>query len=261
MKYVKTFESFTSAYESANKIEIVRKKLEGKAGKKTIMSIYNFYIEKGYKDIKDPKKLLSKIEYFDQKIRDDKIFYLAQDIGISPVLVDQTNAKLVEPYIGKVKPGTDEFSKVWLVVQHADHNVQLQKKFLEIYGDEMKKTDSSKLAFMSDRIAANEGKPQKGISQGMEITLGSKTGWLPYQNADIDFEPKEIKAKDAASGKEVALLKWKEGETTKVNDAVKATVGEKGIKQAKDSGIEVNLKNYIVYQMDSAYLGPYMIKR
>lgn len=259
MKHIKLFESWLSENEDQQK-EKIRKKVEGKPGARTIMSMYKFYMEGGHKDIKDPKELLAKIEYYDQKIREDKIWDLAQSAGISPRTVDKMNLEMVKPFIGKVKPGTDEFSHVWIVVQHADHDLSTQKKFIEIYGEDMKKTNANDLLFLKDRISANEDKPQEGLSQGMKVTYNGKTGWLPYQNANLKYEPEEITAKNEL-GKEVKLLKWKDGETSKVNDMIKAVIGEKGVEVAKNAGLEINLKNYVIHHHNTEYVGPYVIKK
>jgi len=256
MKYVKTFENFI--YENEDKLDKIRKKLKGKEGERTVISMYNFYIDKGYAEIKDPKKLLSKLEYYDQTIRKDNIFTMSKSVGLDPRIVDKINSELVKPFVAKVKPGTDEFSSVWIIIQHADHDVALQKKFIEIHGDSIK--GDEKLAFLKDRVSTNEGKPQQGISQGMPVTIGGKTGWVPYQIANIEFEKEEIKARQEDTNKDIILLKWKEGETSKVTAAVKATIGEKGVKQAEEMGLEINLKNYVIHRMKTEYLGPYMIK-
>jgi hypothetical protein len=262
MKYVKTFESFIYENENTDKNEVkldqIRKKLEGQEGERTVLSMYNFYINKGYSEIKDPRKLLSKLEYYDQTIRKENIFKMSKSIGLDPRVVDKINAELIKPFIGRVKPGTDEFSPVWIIVQHADHDVALQKKFIEIHGDSIK--GDEKLAFLKDRVSTNEGEPQQGISQGMPVTMGGKTGWVPYQTADIEFEKEEFKARQEDTNKDVILLKWKEGETSKVTAAVKATIGENGVKQAEQMGLEINLKNYVIHRMKTDYLGPYMIK-
>lgn len=271
MKYtIKSLEQFINEKYSVDfqakngeKIGKMREKLKGKSGSKSLLNMYQFYILGGFKEIKDPKELITKCASFDQAIRtNDDIWNSLGVIGMDPFKVDDSNLKIVAPYFNKVKPGTDEFEDVWVIVQHADRNVKAQEKFLSLHGEHMKKESPRSYSMLVDRIAINKGGLQKGISQGMEVKLGDKTGWLPYQNDSIEFEKEEIEAQDPYSPeKKVKLLKWKEGEESKINAAVKEKIGPENVQKAKNAGIEINLKAYVEHVMSSTYLGPYMIKR
>ena len=50
----------------------------------------------------------------------------------------------------------------WLLVQHADHDVEFQKKCLELMKEAVRKNQASKedLAYLTDRVFVNTGKPQ-----------------------------------------------------------------------------------------------------
>jgi len=258
MKYVKTFESFLFEAEVDPKVELIKKKLKGYDSLRTVLNMYKFYFGDERKGMKD-SELISKAEYYDQAIRDDDgLFNAIQKVGISPIEIDKMNLNLVMPFFNKVKPGTDEFEKVWLIVQHADGNVAAQKKFLELHGKDM---SGKNKVYLEDRIATNEGKPQKGLSQGMEVELNGKTGWLPWQSANLKIQGETITAKDALNGKEIKLVKWEKGEGSKVSDMIKLNIGPANVKKAEDAGMEINLKNYVEQVMNTEYLGPYMIKK
>lgn len=270
MKYLKSIDDFINEKYSVDfqakngqNIGKIREKLKGKPGAKTLVNMYQFYVLGGFKEIDDAKELIAKCASFDQVIRvNDDIWNSLGAIGMDPIKVDDANLKIVTPHIDKVKPGTPEFEDVWLIVQHADRNVKAQEKFLSIHGDSMKKESPKSYSMLVDRIAINKGGLQKGISQGQQVKLNGKTGWVPYQNDSIEFEKEEVKAQDPDNPEKVIiLLKWKEGEESKINMAVKEKIGPENVQKAKNAGITVNLKAYCEHVMDSEYLGPYMIKR
>lgn len=260
---IQSFEDFIFENADNDSVEVqkLKTKLKGKPGLKTLVSMYKFYYEKGYADIKDPKELISKAEYYDQAWRkSDTLLDLMNHARISPTQIDKINYKLVEPFIAKVKPGTPEFAKVWIIVQHADHNVEGQKKFVELHGKEMESKDPSSFAMLKDRIAVNSGEPQPGMSQGMGVTLKGKESWVPRLMKGIKIEGEPVKAKNSVTGKEVILVKWADSETEKVNAAIEKTIPPAKIKAAKKAGVEINLKNYIAQVHGLDYLGNYMIK-
>ena len=258
MKYVKTFESFLFESDVDPKVEAIKKRLKGDENLRTILNMYRFYFGDQRKGMKD-SELISKAEHYDQEIRlNDKLFNSIQQVGINPRNIDKINLDIVLPFFTQVKPGTDEFEKVWLIVQHADDNIAAQKKFLELHNKDM---SGKNKVYLEDRIATNEGKPQKGLSQGMEVELNGKKGWLPWQSANLKIQKETIKAKETLNGKEIELLKWERGEDSKVSDMIKLNIGPANVKRAEEAGMEINLKNYVEQVMNTEYLGPYMIKK
>ena len=170
MKHIKLFEDWLFEAEESKKVQELKKKLQGQKGLRSLIGLYKFYFENGYKEY-DSEKLLSKCEYYDQLIRkDDNLFDLLNKSNISPIKVDEMNAKLIEPFIAKVKPGTKEFGKVWVIIQHADSQPSIQKNFMKLHGEEMKKNDPKSYAMMADRVAVNSGEQQTTLSQGMNVT-------------------------------------------------------------------------------------------
>lgn len=63
---------------------------------------------------------------------------------------------------GKLLVGEDGSDGVWLLVQHADHDVEFQKRALELLKDAVVKREVRKIheAYLTDRVLVNSGKPQ-----------------------------------------------------------------------------------------------------
>lgn len=262
-KYINEKYSVDFQTKNSEKIAKIKEKLKGKPGSKSLMNMYQFYVLGGFEEIKDAKELITKCSSFDQLIRkNDDIWNSLGIIGMDPFKVDDSNLKIIMPYFSKFKAGTDEFDDILIIVQHADRNIKAQEKFLSIHGEQMKKESPRSYSMLVDRIAINKGGLQKGISQGMEVKLNGKIGWVPYQNDSIEFEKEEVESQDPVNPKEkIMLLKWKEGEENKINMAVKQKIGPENVEKAKNDGIPINLKSYVEHVMSSTYVGPYMIKR
>ena len=259
MKHIKLFEDFINEQEDSKQVQTIRKKLEGKPGAKTIVGMYKFYWEQEHQKYKG-LELLKKLAYYDQVIRRDEIFDLAQSVGIQMLEVDKFNQGLGKAFIGQVKAGTKEFDDLWIIVQHADQQPKLQQAFLKVYGEAMKETDPRSLAMLTDRIAVNTGQAQTTLSQGMQVTYKGKTGWLPWQMKGIKTEGETVKAK-AETGEQVQLVKWASSEDSKINTAIKVQLGPKNVEKAKKAGIEINLKAYVEHVMGTDFVGNWMIKK
>ena len=266
MKRIKLFEEFFNeaakeATEESKKVQAIRKKLDGRIGAGTIVNMYKFYWEKEYRNFKG-SKLLSKLEYYDQAIRQNKeedMFKLAKSVGIQMVDVDKFNQQLAKPFIGQVKVKSPEFENLWIIVQHADFNMKLQQTFLKVYGKEMKVSNPQTYNMLVDRVAVNSGEPQVTLSQGMQVTYGGKFGWLPWQMKGIKLEGEAVSAKDE-SGNDVQLVKWAQEEDSKINEAIAAQIGPGGVKKAKAQNIKINLSSYVKHVMKTEFVGNYMIK-
>ena len=103
--------------------------------------------------------------------------------------VDQDNCRWIKNVVeehgwpGKSAVGTDGAQAAFLLVQHADHDHEFQKKCLEL----MEKApngelDRQSLAFLSDRVRAAEG---KGQLYGTQIEMVDDR-WQPMQVEDPD---------------------------------------------------------------------------
>jgi hypothetical protein len=63
---------------------------------------------------------------------------------------------------GRSLVGDDGASAIWLLVQHADHDVELQERCLELLRSAVEAGEASPrdLAFLTDRVCVNRGRPQ-----------------------------------------------------------------------------------------------------
>ena len=260
MKIHSNFQNFLNENEESKQVLKLREKLKDIPGSKSFIGLYKFYFEEGYKDLK-PDELLKKCAYYDQLIRDDKYFNLFNKVGMRPSKIDELNVKLIAGFINKVKPGTEQFKDVWIIIQHADTQPKVQQKFLELHGETMQKTNPRSFNMLKDRIAINTGEQQTTLSQGMEITLNGKTGWLPWQMKGIKIEKETTPAEQAHDGKPIELVKWVSSENSKIKNAIEAQIGPKNVEKAKEAGITINLKAYVQQVMDTEFLGNYMIKK
>jgi hypothetical protein len=259
MKHIKLFESFINEQEDSKQVQTIRKKLEGKPGAKTLIGMYKFYWEKEHQEYKG-LELLKKLAYYDQAIRKDSNFKIAQSMGMQMLEVDKFNQELAKQFIGKVKAGTEEFDDLWIIIQHADQQPKLQQAFLKVYGEAMKETDPRSLAMLTDRIAVNTGQAQTTLSQGMQVTYKGKTGWLPYQMKGIKTEGQPVDAVDELD-KPCQLIKWASSEDSKVNTAIKVQLGPKNVEKSKAAGITINLAAYVEHVMGTDFVGNWMIKK
>ena len=267
MKHIKLFEQFINedakeGAEESKKVQAIRKKLDGLKGAGTIVNMYKFYWEKEYQKIKGTE-LLGKLEYYDQAIRqndDVDMFMLAKSVGIQMVDVDKFNQQLAKPFIGQVKVKSPAFENLWIIVQHADFDVKLQKTFLEVYGKEMKLSNPRTYNMLVDRVAVNSGESQVTLSQGMQVTYDGKKGWLPWQMKGIKIEGEPVTAK-SETGQTVQLVKWAQEEDSKINAAISSQIGPEGVEKAKAQNIEINLSTFVKHVMSTDFVGNYMIKK
>lgn len=81
--------------------------------------------------------------------------------------IDRENTTRMKEIIDEIgwptvsKVGDENSSNAWLLVQHADHDVQFQKKCLElIKGAPENEVSKRDIAYLEDRVAIGEGRPQ-----------------------------------------------------------------------------------------------------
>ncbi len=94
----------------------------------------------------------------------------ARFTGVDPEKIKQIDTKNTErvkemisehgyPTIGKIGPEASH--ALWLLVQHADHDINFQKKCLKLMkklpGSSINKTN---IAYLEDRVRVGDGKPQ-----------------------------------------------------------------------------------------------------
>jgi hypothetical protein len=63
---------------------------------------------------------------------------------------------------GRSLVGDDGASAAWLLIQHADHDVALQERCLELMREAVRlgEASGSELAYLTDRVCVNRGRPQ-----------------------------------------------------------------------------------------------------
>ena len=103
------------------------------------------------------------------------------------------------PTISKV--GIEVSNMAWLLVQHSDHDVEFQKKCLELMKTQTGEVSKRNVAYLEDRVRVNEGRPQLyGTQFGGE---GENYGPRPIEEpekvnerrAELGMEPLEEYAK------------------------------------------------------------------
>jgi hypothetical protein len=105
--------------------------------------------------------------------------------------VDRKNTERIKEIIqqfgwpGKTLVGDEASQGAWLLVQHADHDVDFQKRALELLKKavESKEAEKFDLAFLTDRTRVNSGKPQ---------VFGTQF----YRNKDEEFVPRPIEDRE-----------------------------------------------------------------
>jgi hypothetical protein len=95
------------------------------------------------------------------------------------------------PRISEV--GRDGAQAAWLLVQHADHDVELQKQVLDLLYRYLETDEANPrdVAYLDDRVAVNESRPQKYGTQGRCRDEG---GWAPLELSDPDAVEDKRKA-------------------------------------------------------------------
>lgn len=76
-------------------------------------------------------------------------------------------AEIGLPTISKV--GKEGVSNAWLLVQHADHDVEFQKQYLHLMKEApVNEVDQTDIAYLEDRMRVNQGKEQLYGTQFMQ---------------------------------------------------------------------------------------------
>lgn len=102
-------------------------------------------------------------------------FHLIQSKNLTPEEIEEQLNKIDSENLPHLKAiieqygwpgyhlvGEEGVNKIWLLVQHADSDLPFQKLCLELLREAVAKNDAPKshLAYLTDRVLVNEGKPQ-----------------------------------------------------------------------------------------------------
>ena len=73
--------------------------------------------------------------------------------------------------------------QAWLLVQHADHDIEFQKHYLKLMETALEDKDirPENYAYLWDRVQKNSGQPQRYGTQG---DCRKKNQWEPYKLED-----------------------------------------------------------------------------
>jgi len=137
------------------------------------------------------QKQLKKMAQKDQKMRKSKIW---------DKKVDLENTKKLKAIVKKYGwPDIDLVGKeashlAWLIVQHADHDVEFQEKCLKLMKQKLKekKIDPIEVAYLTDRVRVNKGKKQ---IYGTQFYLSKNGKLIPrpiYDKKNLDKRRKKL---------------------------------------------------------------------
>lgn len=135
---------------------------------------------------KDPalRQRLLDMEKVDQEVRSKDYAKMTQADLKHWMDVDAANLPLIKKIVaehgglpGRAEVGADGVSAAWILVQHADADPAFQSDVLEKIAPQVKSGEvtSHEYALLTDRVLANQGKPQRYGSQ--LIPQGGK--WVP----------------------------------------------------------------------------------
>ena len=160
---------------------------------------------KGYASNSRLRKLLLRMRRRDQQIRNriNRVLTPGNSIpeGMRKRLerVDSQNTKSMKGVIdrygwpGKSLVGSDGEDAAWLLVQHADLDVEFQKDCLNLIASAVDAGEAEpwQHAYLLDRIRIHDGQPQVYGTQ----MKGSPEGWVPFsiENEDgVDSRRREV---------------------------------------------------------------------
>lgn len=100
----------------------------------------------------------------------------ADESVMSHILI-QRNRELIRQIIqehgwpGRSLVGDDGARAAWLIVQHQDHDIDFQRRCLTLMQRAFEAGDvgARELAYLTDRVLSNEGKPQMYGTQGVGV--------------------------------------------------------------------------------------------
>ncbi|AAW75029.1 hypothetical protein BRM22_22290 [Xanthomonas oryzae pv. oryzae] len=115
---------------------------------------------------------------------DQRLYEQLASGGVNPTTLKELQARNLRylhkelghavsiPSIDEV--GRDGLAALWLLIQHANGDIELQSKALKKFEPMVKsgEIDASKFALLSDRVLLASGKPQRFGSQLLSLTTG-----------------------------------------------------------------------------------------
>lgn len=115
------------------------------------------------------------------------------------VSIDHQNTEQMKKIVGKIgwptvsKVGKKSSSHAWLLVQHADHDLKFQKKCLDLMKAEPEgEVEKMHMAYLEDRIAVAEGRPQIFGTQFFKDSNGQMQPRPIFDVENIELRRKEV---------------------------------------------------------------------
>ena len=95
---------------------------------------------------------------------------------------------------GRALAGEEGADQAWLIAQHADHQLDSQRLFLSALQKAVAAGDapSRHLAYLTDRVAMNEGRPQRYGTQVADVRGGEPVPWPIEDPKNVDDLRAEI---------------------------------------------------------------------
>jgi hypothetical protein len=89
---------------------------------------------------------------------------------------------------GRALVGDEGAEAAWLIAQHADHQLDFQREALALLERAVHEGDAptSHLAYLTDRVRMNEGRPQLFGTQVADITNGVASPWPIEDEEHVD---------------------------------------------------------------------------
>ncbi len=150
---------------------------------------------------KEPTKLRTIIEELKSMVKVDQA--MRNSFNGNPDAwdngVDRQNTERLKTIINDIgwlsisKVGKEGSSNAWLLVQHADHEPEFQKKCLQLMKSEPEgEVLKRNIAFLEDRIAVGDGKPQIYGTQFHKNSDGQLVPQLIVDEEKVDERRKDM---------------------------------------------------------------------
>ncbi len=108
---------------------------------------------------------------------------------------------------GRALVGDQGADHAWLIAQHADHQLDSQRLFLDALREAVETGDAPArhLAYLTDRVAKNEGRPQRFGTQVADVQDGEPVPWPLETLEGID----ELRAQMGLPSLSEYLARWR----------------------------------------------------
>lgn len=117
--------------------------------------------------------------------------------------LDFRNTEKMKEIVGEIgwptvsKVGKEASDMAWLLVQHADHDIEFQKECLRLMKEQAEgEVSKPNIAYLEDRILVNEGRPQ---------LYGTQFHKIKKYDGDAEYVPRPIQDPDLVDQRREAM--------------------------------------------------------